>query len=56
MTEISRGDSAARAIANAISGLKLPKELAVTNLFDMAASLSAPNAARRREPDNLCEH
>jgi hypothetical protein len=37
MSDISRGGAAARAIANTISGLKLPKELAVTNLFDMAA-------------------
>jgi hypothetical protein len=37
MTEISRGGAAARVIANSISGLKLPKELAVTNVFDMAA-------------------
>jgi hypothetical protein len=37
MSEISRGGAAARVIANSISGLKLPKELAVTNLFDMAA-------------------
>jgi hypothetical protein len=37
MNEISRGGAAAHAIANTISGLKLPKELAVTNLFDMAA-------------------
>jgi hypothetical protein len=37
MSEISRGGAAPRAIANTISGLTLPKELAVTNLFDMAA-------------------
>jgi hypothetical protein len=37
MTEISRGGAAALMIANSISGLKLPKELAVTNVFDMAA-------------------
>lgn len=37
MSEINRGGGAARAIANTISGLKLPRELAVTNLFDMAA-------------------
>jgi hypothetical protein len=37
MSEISRGGTAARAIANSISGLKVPKELAFTNLFDMVA-------------------
>jgi hypothetical protein len=37
MSEISRGGAAARVIANSISGLNLPKERAVTNLFDMAA-------------------
>jgi hypothetical protein len=37
MSELSRGGAATRAIANTISGLKLPKELTVTNLFDMAA-------------------
>jgi hypothetical protein len=37
MSEISRGGAAARVIANSIFGLKLPKELAVNNLFDMAA-------------------
>jgi hypothetical protein len=37
MSETSRGGPASRAIANTISGLDLPKELAVTNLFDMAA-------------------
>ena len=37
MSEISRGGAAPRAIANTISDLKLAKERAITNLFDMAA-------------------
>jgi hypothetical protein len=36
LREMSRG-TAARAITKAISGLDLPKELAATNLFDIAA-------------------
>jgi len=35
--EMTRGGTAACAIAKAISGLELPKELAVTALFDIAA-------------------
>ena len=37
MREMIRGGAAARAIANAISGLQLPRQVAVTNLFDIAA-------------------
>jgi hypothetical protein len=36
LREMSRG-AAARAIMKAISGLELPQELAVANLFDIAA-------------------
>jgi hypothetical protein len=37
MCEMSRGGTAARAIAKAVPGLELPKELTVTALFDIAA-------------------
>jgi hypothetical protein len=37
MRDMSHGGSAGRAIAKAIPGLELPKELAVTGMFDIAA-------------------